>query len=188
MALRATRAAGPPEPPAGFSLDAVTVVPMRRRHLRAVLAIEERVFPTPWSFGLYLSELAQPSVRGYFVATVGSDVVGYGGLMMVLEEAHVTTIGVAPGWQRLGIGRLLLLHLAFDARRRGANDLTLEVRVSNVAAQGLYREFGFAPAGIRKNYYAEIREDALIMWAHDIASEEYTQRLSRIAARVRAPG
>jgi [ribosomal protein S18]-alanine N-acetyltransferase len=187
MALRAPRAGGPPDPAPDVSLASVSIVPMRRRHLRAVLSIEERVFPTPWSFGLYLSELAQPAVRGYFVALAGGDVVGYGGLMMVLEEAHITTIGVAPAWQRLGIGRMLLLHLALDARRRGADHLTLEVRVSNAAAQGLYREFGFAPAGIRKNYYSEIREDALVMWANDIGSEEYSQRLAAIAARVQGP-
>jgi [ribosomal protein S18]-alanine N-acetyltransferase len=186
MALRSPRAAAPPDPPAGFSLDTVEVLPMRRRHVRAVLAIEERVFPTPWSYGLYLSELAQPSVRAYFVAVHRGDVVGYGGLMLVLEEAHITTIGVAPGWQRLSIGRLVLLKLAREALRRGATDLTLEVRASNEGAQALYREFGFAPAGIRKNYYSEIGEDAIIMWAHDIDSEQYAERLARIEQRLAA--
>jgi ribosomal-protein-alanine N-acetyltransferase len=184
VALRSPQSASPPPPPADFSLAEVEIVPMRRRHIRSVLSIEEEVFPTPWSFGLYLSELNQPSVRGYVVAKHGGHVVGYGGIMMAVGDAHVTTIAVDPGWQRHRIGRLILLHLARDARRRGATDLTLEVRVSNAAAQALYYEFGFAPAGIRKNYYSEIREDALIMWAHDIDGEEYAERLAEIETRL----
>ncbi len=163
---------------------AFEIVPMRRRHLKAVVAIEQQVFPTPWSLSLYLSELAMGSTRAYYVALVGGEVVGYAGLMVAVGEGHVTTIGVSPRFQRQGIGRRLLLRLATTARERGADDLTLEVRVSNTGAQALYHEFGFAPAGIRKNYYAEVNEDAIVMWAHDIATEEYGRRLELIAARV----
>jgi ribosomal-protein-alanine N-acetyltransferase len=164
----------------------VEVVPMRRRHLKSVVAIEQQVFPTPWSLGLYLSELSAGPTRAYVVARAGGEVVGYAGLMMAVGEAHVTTIGVDPRWQRRGIGRLLMLELARIARERGGEDLTLEVRVTNTGAQALYYEFGFAPAGIRKNYYAEVNEDALVMWAHDIQSPEYTARLEEIAARAYA--
>ncbi|HET9091133.1 MAG TPA: ribosomal protein S18-alanine N-acetyltransferase [Acidimicrobiales bacterium] len=163
---------------------AIEIVPMRRRHLKAVVAIEQQVFPTPWSLSLYLSELAMGGTRAYYVALLGGQVVGYAGLMVAVGEGHVTTIGVSPRFQRQGIGRRLLLRLAMTARERGADDLTLEVRVSNTGAQALYHEFGFAPAGIRKNYYAEVNEDAVVMWAHDIATEEYGQRLELIAARV----
>ena len=162
----------------------IELLPMRRRHLKAVVAIEQRIFPSPWSIGLYLSELAQPATRAYYVARVGPDVVGYAGMMMVVGEGHVTTIGVAPEWQRRGIGRRLLLQLAREARRRSAQHLTLEVRVSNVGAQALYHEFGFVPAGIRKNYYAEVNEDALVMWAHDIDTDQYGRRLDAIEARL----
>ncbi|MGH9297420.1 MAG: ribosomal protein S18-alanine N-acetyltransferase [Acidimicrobiales bacterium] len=161
--------------------DAVEVVAMRRRHLKTVVAIEQQVFPTPWSLSLYLSELAMGSGRAYFVATAESEVVGYAGLMIAVGEGHVTTIGVAPRWQRHGVGRRLMLAVAATARERGAEDLTLEVRVTNTGAQALYHEFGFVPAGIRKNYYAEVHEDALIMWAHDIQSENYRRRLDLIA-------
>jgi len=167
---------------------AVEIVPMRRRHLKQVVAIEQQVFPTPWSIGLYLSELAAGPSRAYVVAKVGGEVVGYAGLMLVVGEAHVTTIGVDPPWQRHGIGRRLLLELARIARERGGEDLTLEVRVTNTGAQALYHEFGFAPAGIRKNYYAEVNEDALVMWAHDIQSDAFAARLDEIAARVEAAG
>lgn len=165
------------------SPDGVTIAPMRRRHLRSVVAIEQQVFPTPWSISLYLSELTAGPSRAYFVAVARNEVVGYAGLMIAVGEGHVTTIGVDPRWQRHGIGRKLLLELAATARGRGADDLTLEVRVSNTGAQALYHEFGFAPAGIRKNYYAEVNEDALVMWAHEVQSEDYGRRLELIAER-----
>ena len=166
----------------------VKIVPMRRSHLKAVIAIERRIFPSPWSLGLYLSEITQPATRAYYVACVGADVVGYAGMMVVVGEAHVTNIGVAPEWQRHGVGRRLMLQLAREARQRSAQHLTLEVRVSNVGAQALYHEFGFAPAGIRKNYYSEVNEDALVMWAHDIDTDAYRLRLEAIEARLRPVG
>ncbi len=166
--------------------DGISIVPMRRRHVKQVVAIEQQIFPTPWSLSLYLSELTMGSNRAYYVALAGSEVVGYGGMMIAVGEAHVTTLGVSPRWQRRGIGRRLLLELADTARERGADDLTLEVRVSNTGAQQLYHSFGFVPAGIRKNYYAEVHEDAIVMWAHDIQSEEYGRRLDLLAGR--APG
>ena len=83
----------------------VHIQPMRRRHVRSVLRIEHQVYPRPWSASLFLSELALRSTRAYFVARVGRDLVGYGGLMMTLEDAHVTTIAVDPEWHRHKIGR-----------------------------------------------------------------------------------
>jgi ribosomal-protein-alanine N-acetyltransferase len=162
--------------------------PMRRRDLKNVIGIERRIFPSPWSIGLYMSEIAQPATRAYYVARVGPDLVGYAGMMVVVGEAHVTNIGVAPEWQRHGIGRRLLLQLAREARQRSAQHLTLEVRVSNVGAQALYHEFGFVPAGVRKNYYAEVHEDALVMWAHDIDTDTYAIRLDGIESRLRPLG
>jgi ribosomal-protein-alanine N-acetyltransferase len=164
--------------------NGVELVPMRRRHLRRVLAIEEAAFTRPWSIGVYLSELALPATRVYLVAKARSRVVGYAGCMLVAGEAHVTTIAVAPDMHRRGIGTRLLLRLLGEARARGAGHATLEVRESNHGAQDLYREFGFAPVGIRKNYYSEVNEDAVVMWAHDIDSEIYGERLERIEARL----
>src|SRR5580704_2557025 len=158
------------------------IEPMKRRHVRSVVAIEDRIFTRPWSPALYLSELAQPSTRRYFVATVANEVVGYIGCMLVVGEGHITTVGVAPEWHRRSIGTRLMLHLTNDVRSLGATSLTLEVRVSNTGAQELYRRFGFAPAGIRKNYYADVNEDAIVMWAHDVESDEYAVRLAGIAA------
>src|SRR5882672_11478461 len=138
----------------------VHVQPMKRRHVRQVVRIEQQVYPRPWSSSLFHSELALRSTRSYFVARVGRDVVGYAGLMMTLDDGHVTTIAVDPKWHRHKIGTRLLLTLAREALARGASSLTLEVRMSNTPAQDLYRRFGFAPVGVRKNYYQETNEDA----------------------------
>lgn len=163
---------------------AVQVVPMRRRHLRSVLQIEAQVYPRPWTLGLFLSELSLHDARSYFVARVDGTVVGYGGLMLSLEDAHVMTLAVEPEWQRYKLGQRLMIVMVREAVRRGAENLTLEVRISNVAAQALYHRFGLAPAGIRKGYYEESGEDALVMWAHDINTDAYSQRLNRLWADV----
>jgi ribosomal-protein-alanine N-acetyltransferase len=166
--------------------EPVTVVlgPMRRRHVRAVLRIEEQVYPRPWSSSLFLSELALRSSRAYFVAKVGREVVGYAGVMISFEDAHVTTIAVDPAWQRRGIATRLLVALARESLVRGARNLTLEVRMSNRGAQALYRRFGFGPVGVRKNYYPETNEDALVMWVHDIDTREYADLLTRLERSV----
>jgi [ribosomal protein S18]-alanine N-acetyltransferase len=160
----------------------VHVQPMRRRHVRAVLRIEQQVYPRPWSASLFHSELALRSTRAYFVARIGRDVVGYAGLMMTLDDGHVTTIAVDPKWHRHKIGSRLLVVLAREAIARGAVSLTLEVRMSNEGAQEMYRQFGFCPVGVRKNYYQEVNEDALVMWAHEVDQPEYTARLDAIDA------
>lgn len=162
----------------------VDITPMRRRHLRSVLRIEAQVYPRPWSYGLFVSELALRTSRAYVVARVDGTVVGYAGLMLVVGDGHVTTIAVDPRWHRHKIGTRLLLALARAAIARGAENLTLEVRVGNTGAQELYRRFGFVPAGIRKGYYTETNEDALIMWANDVATEDYAARLAAIEAAV----
>lgn len=162
----------------------VVVTPMRRRHVRSVLRIEEQVYPRPWTSSLFLSELALRSTRAYFVARVGREIVGYAGVMISFEDSHVTTIAVDPGWQRRGIATRLMVALARESLLRGAQHMTLEVRVSNKGAQDLYRRFGFAPVGVRKNYYPETNEDALVMWVHDIDAPEYARLLTGLEARV----
>jgi ribosomal-protein-alanine N-acetyltransferase len=163
---------------------AVRISPFRRRHLRSVVRIEEEAYPRPWSATLFLSELAQRSSRRYTVGTIGPIVVGYVGLMIVEDDGHITTLTVDPGWHHRGIGTVLLLDVARAATGLGVRHLTLEVRVGNDPAQALYRRFGFAPVGIRKNYYAETGEDAIIMWVHDIDTPTYAERLAAIEARL----
>ncbi len=155
----------------------VQVGPMRSRHLPEVLAIEAQVYPRPWSSRLFEEEIAR-SRRSYLVARIDDRVVAYAGVLMIADDGHVATVAVDPAWQRHGIGRLLLAELIDDALAMGANQLTLEVRVSNLGAQALYRRYGFAPAGARKAYYADNGEDALVMWAHDLRSPASFERLA----------
>lgn len=171
-----------PRPPALAA--PVVIVPMRRRHLRGVLAIEQQTNPHPWSLGLFMGELRMPTSRAYVVALDRHHVIGFSGLMVTGDEGHVTNIAVHPDFRRRGIAARLMCATMRDAIGRGVTAVTLEVRASNAAAQELYRRFGFAPGGIRRNYYSDIREDALIMWAHDVDGEAYRQRLDDIAAAV----
>jgi len=165
-----------PEP----AVPTVHILPMRRRHVRQVLRIEQQVYPRPWSASLFHSELALRSTRAYYIARIGRELVGYAGLMMTVDDGHVTTIAVDPEWHRHKVGTRLLLVLAREAISRGAASLTLEVRMSNRGAQELYRQFGFAPVGVRKNYYQEVNEDALVMWAHEVDRPDYTSLLDGI--------
>lgn len=168
--------------------DVLAIAPMRRKHLRQVLRIEEACYPAPWSAALFQSEMAQRGTRRYTVASVGPLVVGYAGLMLVADEGHVTNIAVDPAWWGRGVAAWLLLDLARAAPGQGVRHLTLEVRAGNDRAQALYRRFGFAPAGLRRGYYAETGEDAIIMWAHDVDTPAYAERLAAIEAGLRGGG
>lgn len=159
----------------------LVVEPLRRRHMAHVLPIERVSYPRPWTVGVFHSEIEmmRRGERHYLVARDGTEVVGYGGLMFVVGDAHVTNIAVAPERQRQGIATRLLAELAWAAIDRDCTALTLEVRVSNVGAQALYRAFGFVPAGVRKNYYENV-EDAIVMWCNDLALPEYRDLLREL--------
>ena len=160
----------------------LVIEPMRRRDLTAIQVIERQVYPQPWSVNVFANEIemARQGQRHYIVAHRAGELVGYAGMMIVADEGHVTNIAADPRRQREGVGRRLLAELAWEARRRRCVGLTLEVRISNVAAQGLYHQFGFEPAGIRQRYY-ENTEDAIVMWCHDIDSAEYAELLTRLS-------
>jgi [ribosomal protein S18]-alanine N-acetyltransferase len=148
--------------------------PMTKRHLRRVLDIEEASHPRPWTHNIFVTELDQvrDGWRYYAVAHRGRHLVGYAGLMFPdpceeRGEAHVTNVSVHPDARRTGVARVLVRHLVDEALERECRAMSLEVRVSNDAAISLYRSFGFVPAGVRRRYY-ENREDALVMWCHDL--------------------
>jgi ribosomal-protein-alanine N-acetyltransferase len=154
---------------------------MQRRHIRSVMTIEEQVYPRPWTPKVFEEEIAMMNQkhRFYLVAHVGNEIVGYGGLLFAGDDAHITNLAVNPTWHRRGVATELLLELAWEARVRKFSALTLEVRHTNLAAQDLYRRFGFAPAGVRKKYY-ENTDDAIVMWCPNIQSDEFAWRLSEI--------
>jgi ribosomal-protein-alanine N-acetyltransferase len=147
--------------------------PLTTEDLTEVLALERDNRPTPWSEGVFRDELA--AENRIYLAAEADAVVGFGGLMLVGEEAHVTNLLVAPEWRRQGIGLGLMLALIGAAVGAGARHLTLEVRSTNEAAQAMYSRLGLAPIGIRRGYYGD--DDALILWAHDIDGDVYQQRL-----------
>ncbi len=153
---------------------------MRRRHLRGVMAIERQVYARPWSPNLFVAEMTEPNNRCYLVARMDREVVGYGGLICYGEEAHVTNIAVEPERHRGGVATRLLHDLVAQSIDMGAHAISLEVRVTNWGAQRLYGRFGFHPAGIRRNYYQELNEDALIMWTDDVRVPAYAHRLEAI--------
>ncbi len=118
-----------------------------------------------------------------------SAIIGFAGMWLAFDEAHITTIGVDPAQRGRGLGELLLLCMFDEAVKRGANWLTLEVRVTNAAAQALYRKYGFTTHGTRKRYYSDNNEDALIMWSPALGEAEYRAEVeSRRAALARRLG
>jgi ribosomal-protein-alanine N-acetyltransferase len=161
----------------------VDIRPMSRSDIPAVAELESEIYDQPWSPRVFFDELAMAN-RRYLVAKDGADfVLGYCGLLIVEEDAHVTTIAVAPTSRGHQLGTRLMLEMVDAALDAGTRHLTLEVRVSNDPAQKLYERFGFEPVGRRKNYYKD--EDALVMWATDIDTDEYQGRVSDIRHALR---
>ncbi len=142
---------------------------VERRDVRELLAIEQAQFPEPWSRGMLLDEITNVATRRYTVAVREGRILGYLGVMFVLDELHVNTLGVAPGEEGRGVATSLLDDAWADAAARGITRATLEVAVSNERAQRLYWRYGFAPVGVRRRYYERTGEDALVMWA-DLAT------------------
>ncbi len=154
----------------------LTVHRMTAPDLEAVVHIERTCFPSHWPINAFLNELSNRAAH-YFVARWEGRVVGYCGMWVIMDEAHITTLGVLPEYRRKKVGELLLWVLLVSARQLGARRATLEVRKSNLPAIRLYEKYRFRQVTIRKGYYAETGEDALVMWVTDIHSPEYTRHL-----------
>ena len=132
---------------------------------------------------MFVRELAQRTTRCYLTAKVGTTLVGYAGMLIAPDEAHITNIAVDPAWQRHELATRLLLAQARVASWRGSR-AHLRGAPQQHGAQELYRRFGFAPAGMRKLYYRDPTRTGSIMWAHDIDQPEYPARLRRIEAEI----
>lgn len=152
------------EPTPGFAAEPVSIEPMRLRDLDQVLRIERLSFSAPWSRAAFLSELLENDRARYFVARIGDQVVGYTGMWIIIDEGHITNVAVHPHWRNRGIATQLLDALDDVARANGVRRMTLEVRKSNIVAHTLYEKLGFRDAGIRRAYYRDNNEDAIIMW------------------------
>lgn len=164
-----------------MDVSEVVLREMRVEDIDAAYELEREVYRQAWSRQVFEDEMALDS-RRYVIAESDGRVAGYGGVMLVGDEAHITTVVVDPTYRQSRVGTRLMLALIDLALDAGANSLTLEVRASNEAAQALYRRFGMAPVGVRKQYYRD--EDALIMWVHDIDGAGYRERLAGIRGTV----
>lgn len=147
----------------------VTFGEMRPEHLNQVEAIEKASFPTPWSRSSFAFEITQNNFAFYVVAAAEEEVLGYGGMWLILDEAHITNLAVHPEHRGKRIGRALMMELMRRAVMMGITRMTLEVRPSNLAARRLYKSLGFEERGLRKRYYTDTKEDAIIMWNDNLA-------------------
>ncbi|MGI6168838.1 MAG: ribosomal protein S18-alanine N-acetyltransferase [Christensenellales bacterium] len=147
----------------------------------AVWELERRCFTLPWSRKAIGDDLKNPFTR-YVVAADRGTIVGYGGMWIIVDEAHITNIAVDEVYRRGGIGTGILLRLAKAALAKRVFSMTLEVRVSNGAAIALYSGLGFEKYGIRKGYYGDNQEDAIIMWNERLQELAFTEPLEIAAA------
>lgn len=146
----------------------------------AVVALEHRSTDEGWTASAYENELTNNKAARYFVLEIDGEIVGFAGLWLQFDQAHIVTIAVAPELRRSGHGLRLVLSLLDLAEREGMDDCTLEVRKSNEAARALYRRLGFFEVGLRKAYYLDNREDAVIMTTEPFASDGYRRRIEAV--------
>lgn len=137
---------------------------LKEEDIDQILKIEELSFATPWTRQSFENELKLNQFAVYLVLEKEGQIVGYCGMWLIVDEAHITNIAVLPEFRGQKLGEAILRMIMEVAKKKGAKTMTLEVRVSNTVAQSLYRKLGFMNGGIRKNYYTDNYEDALVMW------------------------
>lgn len=142
----------------------IRIVQASQEHIDDIVNVEKLSFAIPWSKQSITEEFLNNETAVYYCALAGNMAVGYAGMWQVVDEGHITNIAVHPEFRQSGIGSALMEALLEEAGRRGLKALTLEVRRSNLNAQALYRKYGFSDGGVRKRYYADNNEDAIIMW------------------------
>jgi ribosomal-protein-alanine N-acetyltransferase len=164
----------------------ISVEMMKVDDLAEVQVIERESFTTPWPPHAYRQELETNRLAHYIVARSGDVIVGFAGIWLLVDEAHVTTFATRRSWRRQGIGERLLLALLDLARNRGAHEATLEVRPSNVAARRLYEKYGFKVVGVRPRYYSDDNEDALIMTTESLDGRHMRDRIAQLRGELAA--
>lgn len=155
---------------------------MTQPDLPAVLRIEGLSFSTAWPPNAFSNEIRDNKLAHYFVGRLDGKIVAYGGIWVILEDSHVTTIAVDPDARGLKLGEEMLLRLLDEGIAQGASWMTLEVRESNDVAQKLYRKYGFTTVSTRRGYYSDNNENALVMWAGNLKGELYAARLRVLRA------
>ncbi|HOS93382.1 MAG TPA: ribosomal protein S18-alanine N-acetyltransferase [Armatimonadota bacterium] len=154
--------------------EPIAIGPLTPAQLDDACEVERLCFATPWGREALEAELGRSSMCCYVSATLPSGrTVGYAGMWVVGDEAHIGTLGVHPDYRRSGIGERLLVNLLLRAARRGVGRVTLEVRASNVAAMSLYGKYRFRALGVRRGYYRDNGEDAVLMALEELDTERY---------------
>ncbi|HEY3266658.1 MAG TPA: ribosomal protein S18-alanine N-acetyltransferase [Armatimonadota bacterium] len=156
----------------------MTLRAMREADLDALMEVERACFSSHWSREALMNELGN-SCAFYVVGVCAGKLVGYGGEWIIMDEAHITNIAVHPTRHGQRFGERLLIALLREARYRGARRATLEVRVSNAVALRLYQKYGFETVAIRRKYYQDTDEDALVMWVNDLFSPRVSELLNQ---------
>ncbi len=148
----------------------ITYEHLKEEDIDSILKIEQVSFPLPWTKSMFEQELHIPTSHFYVAKALQSkDIIGYAGYWQVVDELHLINIAIKPESRRQGLGKHLLYYILCDGKRLGLKRATLEVRASNLAAQRLYEQIGFKNIALRKNYYADNLEDAIIMWLYNLA-------------------
>jgi ribosomal-protein-alanine N-acetyltransferase len=166
----------------------VLIADMTLDDIDGVQNVERSSFPAPWPANAFRHELTQNKNARYIVAREGERIVGYAGVWLMVDEAHITTFAVLPEHRRRRIGERMLQRLFEIAEEMGAEWLTLEVRVSNIGAQRLYEKYGFRRSGVRRRYYSDNSEDALIMWTDRIKDRGVREMLARLRRALETAG
>ncbi|MGB9587253.1 MAG: ribosomal protein S18-alanine N-acetyltransferase [Armatimonadota bacterium] len=156
----------------------VHIEQMRETDVEEVAELDKKCFPSPWSASAYRNEVHNPSAY-YIVARMDDRIIGYAGMWLIMDEAHITTIGVDPEFRGKGLGERILVSLLEEALHRGARRATLEVRKSNIVAQNLYHKYCFHAVAVRRGYYTNNGEDAIVMWVDDMWGEEFLKTLRK---------
>jgi len=158
------------------------IEPMRKDDVPVVIDIESVSFRTSWPANAFVNEISENKLAHYFVGRIDGKIVAYGGIWVILEDSHITTIAVHPEYRRRGLGEQMLIHLIDEAMARGASWITLEVRESDDVPQRLYRKYGFTNVSVRRAYYSDNNENAIVMWAGNLRGQLYRNRLQALRA------
>jgi ribosomal-protein-alanine N-acetyltransferase len=139
---------------------------MEEKDIEQILKIERLSFTTPWSRESFENELTKNQYALYIVLEDEKEIIGYCGSWVIIDEVHITNIAILPEYRGKKLGEALLRKVIEVVKGKGARKMTLEVRMSNYVAQSLYRKLGFLDGGVRRNYYSDNQEDALVMWVN----------------------
>lgn len=147
-------------------MQEITYRLMKVEDVDQIMEVERSSFATPWIKDAFVNELTNNHFAYYIVAVHQERLIGYCGVWVIIDEAHITNIAVHPDYRGKQIGENLLRRVIYLSMVYGATKMTLEVRVSNHVAQALYEKLGFVRKGLRKGYYTDNQEDAIIMWVN----------------------